>query len=86
MEIVDSGTHVGPEYGIIRLTAQGHLELQRRRNGAFLDAVSALMRDLRNADNFVFRIDDRVGNELTYQTSVRGFAQAYEYAEFGSCS
>ena len=32
LEIENQGTMAGPEYAIRRLTAQGHLELQRRRN------------------------------------------------------
>lgn len=47
--------------------------------------VPKLLKDLRSARNFVFRIYGARGRELTYQTRVGGFARAYRYSKIGSC-
>ena len=48
-------------------------------------ARAGLLSGFRRASNFVFRIEDHRGVLLTYQVSLKGFAEAYDHAELGTC-
>jgi len=49
------------------------------------DGEEELLGGFRRASNFVFRIENRRNDLLTYQVSLDGFAEAYEYAALGAC-
>ena len=86
--LLEPDTHMEATFRVNKGPVQTSRGSSSSNGGAYFfnDAeIPKLLRDLQGASNFVFRINDQDGSVMTYQTSVDGFAEAYEYSTIGSC-